>query len=106
MDCRDLPISEPTETCGGESSCGCVKTVIQYANISSEIDILPKIEIGEIETECLGGPDIKCVGSPCKKACKLILSQTVRIKIPIQYSAAACVDESSANCGCNKPACK
>lgn len=83
----------------------CAKTGIQYANVSTTVDIAPCVKIGEIETECLGAPEVCCSENQCKESCKVVITQKIRIKIPIQYSFKARVGESDVDC-CDKPRCE
>lgn len=85
---------------------GCVKTGVQYADISTPVNIAPCVKIGEIITEYLGEPEVCCTESKCKNACELVILQNIRIKIPIQYNISACVGESVIDCASDDPCCE
>ena len=109
MDYQNLPGPLLPQEAAVSCDCpnrGCTKTGIQYADISTPIDIKPHATIGEIETECLGEPEISCIEKNCDKPCKIVISQKIRIKIPVQYNVIACIGDSSIDCGCDKQCCE
>lgn len=101
---QNSPMPKDAENFCDCSDRECAKIGVQYANVSTPIDITPHVEVGEIETECIGEPDVCCIEKPCEKANKILISQKICIKIPIKYDIIACVGESSVDC--DKPDCE
>lgn len=86
--------------------CDCVRTGVQYADITTPISVEPHVKIGGIETEYIGVPDVCCTESRCKNVFNIVLTQKLRITIPIQYGVTACVEESDITCRCDEPYCE
>ena len=84
-------------TCGCHD--GCVRNIHRYADISVPVEVKPVIRIGDVETECIGTPDVICCDCGCpSESCSLIVNQNVRIKIPICYKASATPGISTIQC--------
>lgn len=92
---------KPSDPCGCNNQ-GCTKVGIQNANVSTPIDVTPNVKIGEIETEYLGCPEVSCTESCGGKTGKIVITQNIRMKIPIQYNVITSVGESSIDC-CDAP---
>lgn len=97
---------ESFDFCDCYNNQGCLKTGIQYANISTPVNITPNVKIGEIVTEYIGEPDVRCTETNCKNAYKLLIRQKIRIKIPIQYNIIARIGESIVDCDSDEPYCE
>lgn len=95
-----------------ESKCGykgseCKKTANQCIDISVPVDIAPNAEVGMIDMECCGEPEVICCECGKKNVCRLVLVQKVCIKIPVCYSFTTNVGpetiECSKSCGKTEP---
>jgi len=89
----DFRLDKPSCECGDTV---CKKTVVQKADVNIPVDIKPTAEVGIIKAECIGEPQI--TNDMCKESCKIIITQTISVKIPIQYNVATKVGESEVIC--------
>ena len=64
--------------------CGCFAS--QLADISIPLEICPDAKLGRIETECCGEPYIQCEHEPCGSNLNIIVTQSVKIKIPVKFA--------------------
>ncbi|NLK94266.1 MAG: hypothetical protein GX275_03595 [Clostridiales bacterium] len=74
------------------------KVVVQYAEVSVPIKIKPIATVGGIKSECVGEPMIsycKCHYNEDGKAIEIVVTQTLRIKVPVEYSTVATEGEAS-----------
>ena len=76
----------------------CKKTVKHYVDINIPVDVVPKAEVGRIETECCGEPVVVCADGGKPDSCHLILIQKVCIRIPIQYTFDSKVGKGMVEC--------
>lgn len=77
----------------------CVSTTAQYVDISLPVKIKPNACVGEVRTECVTEPRVSLYpscGSRC--ACEIVITQTLLIRIPIEYSATAETGTPCAQC--------
>jgi hypothetical protein len=74
----------------------CKRTVIQKADVSIPIEIKPKAVVGKITSECLGEPII--TNENCEESCKIIITQVLSVKIPIEYLVSTKIENSEVNC--------
>ncbi len=86
-----------------DADCGfkkdeCKKTAKQYIDINVPIDIAPDAEIGKIDMECCGEPELICRECGKRNVCRLELVQKVCIKIPVKYSFTSCVGADTVKC--------
>jgi hypothetical protein len=79
--------------CGGEV---CKRVITQKADVSVPISISPTASVGQIQTECLGEPQIK--KSQCKDTCVITVTQTISVKIPISYKVETKLGEKEVTC--------
>ena len=63
--------------------CECSQSAYQFANISTPIEICPEASVGCIETECCGEPYIECECEPCGASLNLVITQKIKVKIPV-----------------------
>lgn len=84
---------------------GCTTTSLQYADISVPIEIKPNVTIGKIDTQCCGAPVVCCKDNNTNNTCEINITQTVCIKIPINYNIMACIGEEKIDCSCDKDCC-
>lgn len=94
------------ETTFNQSSCpekgdSCVGIGVQYAEVSLPVKLSPEAIVGSIKTECCGEPRI-FVSQNCHgkngSGCRLIITQSLCIKIPLEYKTTAEAGESTINC--------
>ena len=78
--CQDF--SEEKEFC---HKCDCSKTLEQFVDISLPIEVCPEADLGKVETFCCGEPYIQCEHEPCGGSCSIIVTQSVKIKIPVKF---------------------
>ncbi|MGN0115147.1 MAG: hypothetical protein ACI396_07445 [Acutalibacteraceae bacterium] len=76
----------------------CQKVGRQYANVSLPVELTPKTKIGKIEAKCCGEPTVCCQTDDCSNTCKVVITQTICINIPIRYELTACTGECSIEC--------
>lgn len=90
--------SQPlTDNC---SICECSKTSCQYMDIDLAVNLKPTAIINGISVECICDPIITCIENNCNNCCKIMISQRIRVDIPITYRISAFADESTAHCEC------
>ena len=63
----------------------CDKDAFQFVDISVPVEICPDVKLGRIETECCGDPFIQCECEPCGSNLSIIVTQSVKIKIPVKF---------------------
>lgn len=56
-------------------------------------------DLGEIKTECCGEPYIQCEGEPCGNNLNIVITQSVKIKIPLKVGIRAIQGNSFIVCG-------
>ena len=80
VDCKfdDDKGHKPDRDCGSFAS--------QLADISIPLEICPDAKLGRIETECCGEPYIQCEHEPCGSNLNIIVTQSVKIKIPVKFA--------------------
>lgn len=72
------------------------------ANISVPVTVKPRVNTKETITFCCGEPTLTKRSCSCENSrhaqCSFVLSQNIRIEIPIEFSADAFVKEPGINC--------
>ena len=63
----------------------CEGYAIQLADISIPLEICPDAKLGKIETECCGEPYIQCEHEPCGSNLNIVITQSVKVKIPVKF---------------------
>ncbi|NLU24269.1 MAG: hypothetical protein GXW99_06055 [Clostridiales bacterium] len=84
---------------GAPCAQGCYKVGYEYADVSIPIELRPSTIIGRIETACCGEPMVTCAADPCGEYCNIIITQRIRIKIPVRYGLEAIPGSSYVECG-------
>ncbi|MBE6789278.1 MAG: hypothetical protein E7539_06415 [Ruminococcaceae bacterium] len=79
----------------------CDKVGEQVVDISLPIEICPEADLGKIETECCGKPYIQCEQEPCGATCSIVITQSVKIKIPVKFGIKTIEGNSFIKC-CDK----
>lgn len=102
MDESNAVLNELEELICPKNKCCTVGN--QYADVSVPIEIEPKIEVGEIKTECCGEPMVRCKNCSSEKCCIEIV-QKISIQIPICYRISAVAKETSIACVKPYPLC-
>ncbi|MEG2002785.1 MAG: hypothetical protein RR107_06815 [Clostridia bacterium] len=85
--------SENNDTCSSESA--------QYATVSVPINLKPYGNVGNVKTECFGQPTVtfaprQGVNGSC--GCEIVITQTICIRIPIEYGTVAQIGSTCFNC--------
>ena len=96
--CSPLPKREDSYECPQLDDCS--NTVFQYADVNASLEITPYTIIGKVQTECCGDPVVCCKKNHACSSCEIIITQKVRIKIPISYGVTASKGEEKINCKC------
>ncbi len=79
----------------------CDKKAEQVVDISLPIEVCPEADLGKIETECCGKPCIECEQEPCGSSLSIIITQSVKIKIPVKFGIKTIEGNSFIKC-CDK----
>ena len=82
----------------------CIALTYQSAAVSVPIIVRPKVSTGNINTFCCGEPSIKpspykIICSQSGGSCSFILTQSICIEIPIEFSAEAAASCPYIECG-------
>lgn len=85
----------------------CTSVTSQYADVSVPLKLSPYANVGALVTECCGEPVLAlrpCQSGNCSCGCEITITQTICIRIPIEYGTAADVGGTTAickkNCNC------
>lgn len=81
--------------------CDCDKRSEQVVDISLPIEVCPEADLGRIETECCGKPKVECEQEPCGSSVSIIITQSVKIKIPVRFGIKTIEGNSFIKC-CDK----
>ena len=73
------------DKCNKSHKCDCDNDAFQFVDISVPLEICPDVKLGKIETECCGEPYIQCEHEPCGSNLNIIVTQSVKIKIPVKF---------------------
>ena len=76
----------------------CKRTVIQKADVSVPVEIKPNATIGRIKSECIGEPHITSERCNQEGGCRFVITQTICVRIPIQYNVQTEVGENEITC--------
>ncbi len=82
-----------------QNNSTCVSVGSQCAQVSLPVNLKPYALLGEIKTECCGEPNIS-LRTGCSGKYEMIITQTICIKIPIEYGA--CVRTGGIYVNCNQ----
>ena len=90
---------QPEERCGGMAKCPAL--VHDTVCVQADVTISPEINVGRIETFCVGRPVIGvCPGKvPPAKCCSFTVSQNIRVQVPLMFSAYAKATPTGIVCG-------
>lgn len=90
---------KPEEHCGGMGKCPAL--VHDTVCVQAEVTINPYVNVGKIESYCLGKPVIgACSGKmPPAKCCSFTVSQNIRVQVPLTFSAYAKAMPTGIVCG-------
>lgn len=78
---------------------GCDTVVSETVCVQADITISPKVEVGTIETYCVGSPVIgPCQGNKVEE-CTFSVSQRICVQIPLTFSAEASAEPTGIVCG-------
>ncbi|MEG1501163.1 MAG: hypothetical protein RR396_04335, partial [Clostridiales bacterium] len=94
------------ESCVHEKkSLTCTSITSQYADVSLPLKVKPYAIVGKLEAECCGEPIVAvhpCQGANCSCGCEITITQTVCIRIPVEYGADANTGDITAVCKRNQ----
>jgi len=79
--------------CGDEL---CKRIIIQEADVSVPIEIMPTARVRRIQAECLGEPEI--TNERSNSICRIVITQTIGVRIPIEYNVSTRVGDSEVTC--------
>ena len=84
-----------------EKPCGCTDNCAKecniYTNVKVPVECVPQANIGKIEVGCCGEPEVTC---ECTRDCgvRVVLSQSLFVKIPVCYDVKVRTGESHIEC--------
>ncbi len=86
----------------------CPAVGYQDVNVCVPVTIKPFGDVGNVKTKCLGKASVlsecdQCPGETCG-VCKFIISQKLRVEVPVIFGARAEVGDVAVDCGCAKSA--
>lgn len=81
--------------CTGEEQT-CTRVSMQYAQVQLPVTVDAFAQLGEVQTQCCGEPEIVREEGPC--GCKLYITQNLSIRIPVQYSSSVTAGDSRCCC--------
>ncbi|MEG1752161.1 MAG: hypothetical protein RR140_03495 [Clostridia bacterium] len=101
---KNIACNNKVSVCCKNKNFTCCSSYSQLENVSVSVGLKTFANVGEIKTECCGGPSV-CITS-CKKdydGCdyNVVITQTICTKIPIEYCTQANVGETIVQCKCN-----
>ena len=94
--CAELQIN--SESCDCPPPGDCIKAVIQYADISVPIELKPNAAVGKVQIKCFGKSEVKYEENCNNDTSEIIITQRIRIKIPINYGITAHVGKELIEC--------
>lgn len=93
---------QPQESCVDvRENLTCTVVTSQYADVSVPMKLKPYANVGELVTECCGEPVIalrSCQGANCSCGCEITITQTICIRIPMEYGTETDVGDTTAIC--------
>lgn len=83
--------------CCEEECTECTTIGCHYADITVPVELTPTVIVGTVQTECCDGTLVTC--NDCGPGrCEFIITQKVKIKIPVTYAVCAEAEDSSICC--------
>ena len=84
----------------------CPTMGVQEVEVGVPVCIKAFAHIGKVKTECVGNAEI-IPGADCCKGkpdgvCKFVISQKIKVEIPVMFGAKTEIGEASVDCGCPK----
>lgn len=84
----------------------CPTMGVQEVEVGVPVCIKAFAHVGKVKTECVGNAEIipgaeTCKGTP-DGVCKFIISQKIKIEIPVMFGAKTEIGEAAIDCGCPK----
>lgn len=96
------PLVPPSEHCGPENTAILDEEIL----IEATVNVSPEVTIGKVEIESLDCSwDFYEPTCSCSDECSYLISQLVRVKIPVRFGAKAEVDSCGVNCSHIGPCC-
>ncbi len=66
--------------------------------VEAEVRIKPCVEVGDIETSCLGNPSFRRCEGDLMPECSFRVSQRICVQIPLTFAAIACAEPTGIVC--------
>ncbi|MEG0369998.1 MAG: hypothetical protein RR593_08360 [Hungatella sp.] len=91
-----------------EAQVTCTGVSAYYADLSVPIKIRPYAIVGNLETVCCGDPIISCrtgQGNNGSCGCEITITQTICIRIPVEYGTLADIGDTCISCKKNQVGC-
>ena len=84
----------------------CPTMGVQEVEVGVPVCIKAFAHVGKVKTECVGNAEIipdteVCRGKP-DSVCKFVISQKIKIEIPVMFGAKTEIGEAAIDCGCPK----
>lgn len=98
---RIFPICNPCNYYIVQTQAECPAFVHETVCVQADIAISPSVDVGDIESYCVGGPVIgACSGTPSPtNTCTFSVSQSICVQIPLTFSAQATAVPTGIVCG-------
>ncbi len=80
---------------------GCDRECSIHTNVKLPVEFEPEANVGKIEIECCGDPEIKCECNG-KGGIDAVIFQNVFVKIPICYDVKVKTGRSQTDCKCSE----
>lgn len=84
----------------------CPTVGVAEVEVGVPVCIKAFAHVGKVKTQCIGKADIIpdtdiCKGKP-DNVCKFVISQKIKVEIPVMFGAKTEVGEASVDCDCPK----
>lgn len=78
---------------------GCNKTSHEFANVTLPVELVPSTHVGPVTTNCIGEPNVRCEANPCANTVRIVISQRLKVTIPVTIRVHAVPGAGQINCG-------
>lgn len=86
---------------GQKENPTCTSMSTYYADVSVPLKVMPYAVVGTIKTECCGDTTISFrsnQGTGCTCGCEITITQTLCIRIPVEYGTTADAGDTCVVC--------
>lgn len=94
-DLMDRRPEKPERPCGCKD--GCEKECNVHTNVKLPVEFEPEANIGRVEVECCGDPEV-CCECTHEGTVKVIITQNLFVKIPVCYEVKVKSSKSHVEC--------